>query len=438
MPADAATSFLPPAVRRDVERWFVKRGVPQFIEGYGTEQSMDARAAPLITGWIILWTALFWFSRPEVPFAWNVLAIVGSIAFVIGADILVDTLRGRSPWRLPPKFDLVDISLFAALPVLPTLLVQRDPIGVLFSVLNILLGIGVIYIVIGFGLLDIAGWAADRLREQLVQIATLLSRTLPLLLILVVFLMFAAELWEAAHALRAAELAAVLALLVIVGSLLIVSTFRPEVRRLEAERDWDLIRAETRGTPAEALAGVPIGPDFEVPDLAWLERRNIEFVVLVNQLLQSTFVSLIVMAFLVAFGLIVVPASVQVTWIGGPVTALAEFELIGEVRVLSAELLGVSGLLSGIVGLYFTGLSLTDATYRADHVTSVVAELRTVISARALYRAALHASGSGDPADDVPPSVDRPGCQSPRRSSKSSSSRTSAERTATRTKASAE
>jgi hypothetical protein len=280
---------------------------------------------------------------------------------------------------------------------------------VLFSVLNILLGIGAIYIVIGFGLLDIAGWAADRLREQLVQIATLLSRTLPLLLILVVFLMFAAELWEAAHALSAAELATVLTLLVLVGSLLIVSTFRPEVRRLEAERDWDLIRAEIRGTPAEALAGVAIHPDFEVPPLAWLERRNIEFVVLVNQLLQSTFVSLIVMAFLVAFGLIVVPASVQVAWIGGPVTNLAEFGLIGEVRVLSAELLGVSGLLSGIVGLYFTGLSLTDATYRADHVTSVVGELRTVISARALYRAALQASGSDEPTGGV-----RAPCRPPR------------------------
>jgi hypothetical protein len=361
--------------------------------------------------------------------------MAGSIAFVIGADVLVDTLRGRSPWRLPPKFDLVDISLFAALPVLPTLLVEREPLGVLFSVLNVLLGIGVIYVVIGFGLLDIAGWAADRLREQLVQIATLLSRTLPLLLILVVFLMFAAELWEAAHALSAGELAAVLALLVLVGSLLIVSTFRPEVRRLEAERDWDLVRAEARGTPAEALAGVPVAPDFDVPPLTWLERRNVEFVVLVNQLLQSTFVSLIVMAFLVAFGLIVVPASVQVTWIGEPVTALAEFGLLGEIRVLSAELLGVSVLLSGIVGLYFTGLSLTDSTYRADHVTSVVGELRTVISARALYRAALHASGREEPAGDVGPPAE--GQSSSKRSSKRSSSRTSAASTTTRMKAGA-
>jgi hypothetical protein len=350
---------------------------------------MDARAGPLITTWMVVWTVLFWLSRPETPFPWNLGAIAGSLLFVVVADAVLDRLRGRAPGRLPPRFDLVDIGLFGALPVLPTLLVQRDPLGLLFSFLNVLLGIGAIYVVIGFGLLDIAGWAADRLREQLVQIATLLSRTLPLLLILVVFLMFSAELWEAAHALSAAELVVVLVLLLVVGSLLIVTTFRPEVRRLEAVRDVDVFREDLRDTPIAALAEIPVAGSLAVRRLTWLERRNVEFVVLINQLLQSTFVSLIVMAFLVAFGLIVVPASVQGGWIGGPVTVLAELELFGEVRVLSAELLGVSVLLSGIVGLYFTGLSLTDATYRAEHVTSVVAELRAVLAARALYRAAL-------------------------------------------------
>jgi hypothetical protein len=104
---------------------------------------------------------------------------------------------------------------------------------------------------------------------------------------------------------------------------------------------------------------------------------------------------LLVLAFLVAFGLIVVPASVQETWIGAPVTALVEFSLLGEPRTLSAELLGVSALLSGIVGLYFTGLSLTDPTFKSEHFTLVVGELRMLLSARALYVAALRRSASG-------------------------------------------
>jgi hypothetical protein len=383
------------APRREIERWFIRRGVPQFIEGYGTEESMDRRGTPLIYGWLVLWTGLFWLSRPEAPFPWNVLAVLGTMAFFGFADALTDTLRGRSLRRVPAKYDLIDIGQFAVLPVLPILLVERDPLTVLYAPLNILLGIGAIYIVIGFGLLDIAGWALDRLREQLVHIATLLSRTLPLLLILVVFLMFAAEIWEAAHAMHAGELGAVIALLVAVGSVLILSTFRPEVQRLEAAHDWPEIRDDAAGTPAAQLADRPVPDGFRVPALRWLERRNVEFVVLVNQLLQSTFVSALVFAFLVVFGLIVVPAAVQEAWIGGPVTVLARLDLLGEPRALSSELVTVSALLSGIVGLYFTGLSLTDATYRAEHFTAVVGELRMLLAARALYRAELIRS-SGD------------------------------------------
>lgn len=391
MSADRAPAPLSPSRRREIEQWFVRRGVPQFIAGYGTEQNMDARAAPLITAWVVLWTALFWFSRPETPLPWNVAAIVGSMAFVVFADAFIDTLRGRSVRRLPPKFDLVDIGTFALLPVLPTLLLGLDPLGFLFSFLNVLLGIGVIYIVIGFGLLDIALWAFGLLRDQLIHIATLVSRTLPLLLILVVFLMFAAELWEAAHALHGGELTAVLALLLLVASVLVVSTFRPEIRRLEGSTDWAAVREDARATPLADLADLEVPEGYVLPRLTWLQRRNVEFVVLINQLLQSTFVSMLVLAFLLTFGLIVVPAGVQAGWIGEPVTVLVQLDLLGEPRVLSAELLFVSTLLSGIVGLYFTGLALTDPTYRTEHVTAVVGELQMLLAARALYLVAIDA-----------------------------------------------
>ena len=140
--------------------------------------------------------------------------------------------------------------------------------GVVFSALNILAGIGAIYIVIGFGLLDIAGWAFGRLQDQLVHIATLVSRTLPLLLILVVFLMFSAELWEAAHALHAQELAAVLGLLLVVGSILVVTTFRPEVRARASRRRSTgtrfVARRPTRRPPRWPSA--PSRPDFRSRD----------------------------------------------------------------------------------------------------------------------------------------------------------------------------
>lgn len=203
--------------------------------------------------------------------------------------------------------------------------------------------------------------------------------------------MFAAELWEAAHVLHGGELAAVLALLLLVASVLVVSTFRPEIRRLDGSTDWAALREDARETPFADLADRAVPEGYVLPRLTWLQRRNVEFVVLINQLLQSTFVSLLVLAFLLTFGLIVVPAAVQAGWIGEPVTVLLQLDLLGEPRVLSAEMLFVCTLLSGIVGLYFTGLALTDPTYRTEHVTAVVGELRMLLAARALYLAALQA-----------------------------------------------
>jgi hypothetical protein len=383
----AATGAMPTDARRDIERWFVRRGVPQFIEGYSTEQNMDARAAPFIAVWMAIWSALWWAGRLEIPLVWRLVAALASLAFVAVAYRVTMAAHRRSVAKRPPRFDLTDIAAFAILPAIPTLIVGRDVLASIVNALNVLLGIGLIYVVIAFGLIEIALWALGRLREHVLHIVTLLARTLPVLLILVVFLLFSAEIWEAAHSLNGSELAAVLVLLLLIAVLLIVTTFRPEIRRLEIGTDRDVIRADVLDTPAAAVATPLADLALPAPRLSWLQRLNLDFVVVVNQLLQSTFVALVVMGFLVVFGLIVVPAEVQLQWIGGPASALLEFELLGEVRILSAELLSVSALLSGIVGLYFTGLSLTDAAYRAEHFTTVLAEVRQLLAVRSVYLA---------------------------------------------------
>ena len=394
----AATGAMPSDTRRDIERWFVRRGVPQFIEGYSTEQSMDARAAPFIAVWIAIWTGLWWAGRFDIPLAWRVIAALASLAVVGVAYRTIMAARRRSTAGRQQRFDLTDIAAFGILPAVPTLIVGRDVVASIYNALNLLLGIGVIYIVIAFGLIEIAVWAFGRLRDHVLHIVTLLARTLPVLLILVVFLMFAAEIWEAAHALHGGELAAVLTLLLLIAVLLVVTTFRPEIRRLEAATDNDLVRGDVLDTPAAAVATPLADVALPAPRLTWLQRLNLDFVVTVNQLLQSSFVALLVMAFLVVFGLIVVPEPVQSQWIGGPVTALLEFELLDEVRVLSAELLSVSALLSGIVGLYFTGLALTDAAYKAEHFTTMLGEVRQLLSVRAVYLAEV----AGEAAEVTP------------------------------------
>jgi hypothetical protein len=131
-----------------------------------------------------------------------------------------------------------------------------DPIAVLGVAGFVLLGVGLIYLVFGFGLLEIGWWALGHLRTQLTQILTLLARTLPVLLILVVFLLFASELWQAAHMLGGADLIAIIVLLLLVASLLVVTRARAEIGRLEeTERTGDAVATRLAGTPAEPLLG---------------------------------------------------------------------------------------------------------------------------------------------------------------------------------------
>jgi hypothetical protein len=371
--------------RRAIERWFASRGVPQLIEGFSSEQRMDARAGPFIAIWIVVGTYVLWARRLDASLIDNVVA--GTVALVasllaIGVFLWV---RRHIPFDPTSKLDLVDIAVIGVVPGIAAGAVHGSP-GVAIGVIpTVLLGVGVIYLVTGFGLLELAGWALGYLRAQLGQIVTLVSRTLPVLLILVVFLLFASELWQAAHTLGGADLAAVIGLLLVVATVLCVNRGRDEIEAIEASRDPDATARLLEGTPAEPLA--PRLRSREVPPrrLMWQERLNLLFLMLMSQLLQSLFVGLLVTVFLVALGLLAIPASVQETWVGEPVRTVVAFELFDEPRLLSAELLVTAGLLGGMCALYFTGLALTDAAFRTEFHERVVGDVEQIMAVHVAY-----------------------------------------------------
>jgi hypothetical protein len=377
-----------PDTRAAIERWFVRRGVPQLVEGYGSETRLDTRAAPLIVGWLLLGTVLFWgvnagWSEPANMAAALVTALAVPVVFVA-----VRRLRRRPPISRTITFDVLEIGILAATPAVASGLIEWSARELVIAFLNALLGIGAIYVVILFGLGELAFWALGRLRSQAAGIAGLLATTLPILLILVAFLLFAAEIWEAGHALSGGELLAVIGLLIAIGALLVVTTFRAELTRV-AGMEWTDVVHHAAGTPLEPLAPT-VRPNAGARPLGWLERLNLTALVLLNQLIQSAFVALLITAFLVVLGLIAIPAGVQEGWIGEAVTTVVRFELLGEERRLSSELLRVSALLGGIVGLYFTGLAITDAAaQRSGEFRRAVADVHQLLAARAVYRAAL-------------------------------------------------
>ena len=396
MPSGAAQPGevqLPAETRLAIERWFIRRGVPQLIEGYGSEAQLDARAAPLIAAWLVIGTILFWGTNPSWPPGANAAGVAVTLVAIAALFLAVRSLRRRPPITRSMTFDVPEIVLLGLLPAIASGVTDGSVREAIIAFLNAMLGIGVIYVVILFGLVEVAMWALGRLRSQFAGIIGLIATTLPVLLILVAFLLFAAELWEAAHALRGSELAAVIGLLLAIATLLVVTTFRTELARMEEETDWDDLLREVDGTPIQEVARHLTPPVSRPRELRWLERTNLSALVIINQLLQSTFVALLVMAFLVAFGVIVLPAEVQERWIGESVSTLLRFELLGEGRRLSGQLVTVSAMLSGIVGLYFTGVAITEGggAHRGEDFRRAVAEVRQLLAARAVYLSALQA-----------------------------------------------
>jgi hypothetical protein len=384
-----------PEIRRAIERWFVRRGVPQLVEGYATEQSMDARATPAILAWILLGSIWVVGTRRELSDAANVAVAAGTVLLVAVGLLVANRLRGRPPLSRPAKYDLGDIGVFAGLPGIAAVLVHGSAEAGLAAALTTATGIGVIYIVVGFGLASIAAWALGWLLAQLVQIIGLVARTLPLLLILVAFLLFASELWQAARTIGPLDRLGAALLLSAAAVAFLASRIRRELQPLEDATAWSAILSEAEHTPAAPLAGALRGRELRVPPLTRLQRLNVALLVLITQFLQSVFVGLVVFLFLVAFGLLALPVSVQEAWIGAPPQPLLSFEALGEVRTLSLELLTVTALLGGFAALYFSGFSLTDQTYREEALAEVLREVRRILAARAVYAASLAGSPTG-------------------------------------------
>ena len=166
--------------RQRIERWFAQRGVPQLIEGYTSEQRMDARALPLLTAWVALATAIA-CRRPELPPTQNLVGVLLAMAGVASVLATILLLRRHPPFG-GSRFDLVDIAMLGIVPGVASALVHDAPLVALGTISLVLTGVGLIYLITGFGLLELGGWALGHLRAQLGQIATLVSRTLPVLL----------------------------------------------------------------------------------------------------------------------------------------------------------------------------------------------------------------------------------------------------------------
>ncbi len=234
----------------------------------------------------------------------------------------------------------------------------------------------------------IATWAVARTFRSLGLLFPLVTRALPLLLLFVTFLFVNTEVWQVATSLKGGILwgAVLLFAAVAVGFLLV--RLPEELDNVDDEIHGSRLVSSCRGTPLEGIADELVEGEEDLFDLGddtvitGYQKVNLILVLLVSQIVQVLLLAFAVFVFFLVFGTVVMQDAVVESWIGRSPRALVP-GLPGP----TVELTQVAVFLAAFSGLYFTVYAVTDESYRKQFFTAITDELEQAVGVRAVYRA---------------------------------------------------
>jgi hypothetical protein len=340
------------------ERGFRRAGLPLLIEDYSAREDVFTRAVPLLT-FVFLSEVLGAIDLDWSLWA-NLAAVAGGLAIVLAALGLVNRARGRPFLSRPRDVGTPELAGFVVIPALLPLVFGGQWRSALVTAAANLVLLGLVYAVVGYGLLSIVRWAASRLVDQLAASVSLLARALPLLMLFAGLLLFQNELWQAFAALSDGRFALMLGLFLILGVAFLVARVPREVVRLEKA----------------AGAG---------PPLRGRQRLNVALVLLISQGLQVLVVAVAVGVFFALFGALAIPPDVQAGFLGHATDDVVSLDLLGGDTAVSEELLRVAAGIAALSGVYYAIAVLTDSTYREEFLEEITDEMRTTFRHRAEY-----------------------------------------------------
>ena len=368
---------------KDVEEWFVRRGVPHFIDDYAATTDIWTRSAPLL---VIAYFAggFHALDLAGYTFRENLLASAVVLGVLVAAWAVTNVARRRPFFARPKVIGTPELFAFVVGPAVPSAIFGQwgDMIQTLVEGLVVL---AAIYLLTSYAVFALLGWALRRSVSQLQALGGLVVRALPLLLLFTTFLFINAEVWQAAGTLAGPAYIATLSIFFLLGSVFVLSRMPALMRGLSSFSDWPHVRELIVGTPAQSL----VVPDEGTPPPYTLSRRqkvNVGLVTVFSQALQVTFVALVLTLFFSIFGLLAIPEATTQSWTGlDDVHVLVSWDFGGRVIVITEPLLRVAGFLGAFTGMYFTVVLSTDSTYREEFAEDVAPQIRQALAVRVAY-----------------------------------------------------
>jgi hypothetical protein len=354
------------------ERRFRRSGLPLFIEDYSATHDIFTRATPVF---LLVFLAEM-IGATSLDWSWwqNLLAAVGGLAALIGGFGVLNVVRGRRFRSLPERFGIPELAGFVLLPALLPLAFEgqlRQFFGVALG--NLVL-VGLIYLIVGYGLSATIFWGTTRLASELADSLRKLVRALPLLLVFSLVLFVSTEMWQVFSSMPTLFMVFVIALFGVLGIAFLVIRVPDEVRRIERDAGAD------------------------GPPLRRRQRYNVGLTLVVSQVMQVLVVSAGIGAFFVAFGMLAIGNHIYAAWDVSPGGWQTTIDVFGDHHLLLTDsLVRVALGVATFTGLYYAIALITDATYRDQFLHGVTEDLREVFAIRAEY---LEVRASGQPVAD--------------------------------------
>jgi hypothetical protein len=367
---------------RATEDWFLRHGLPFFVEGRKISVDDLAHGRSVVVLGLVYFGSLVIAVPADRAWPQRLLLAAGGLVALVAVWAVANLARRQRALERPRRVGVVEVAVYALGPAAVVAALRQDA-GLTLEVL--LLDLTVLLVVGAAEVLDvapIARWALTRTFAELGSLFRLVTRALPMLLLFITFLFINTEVWQVSSALSRPVLWLSVAFFGALAVVFLVVRLPEEVAAVNDDLDPDVVRRAVRGTPLEPH--LDDLDDVHAEPLDRRQRTNLLLVLLVTQASQVLLLSLSVWVFFLVFGRVAIDESVITTWVGNGAPHYPL--LLGRLGV-SRELLQVSIFLSAFSGLYFTVYAVTDSTYRDQFFHEITHELERAVGVRAAYLA---------------------------------------------------
>jgi hypothetical protein len=252
--------------------------------------------------------------------------------------------------------------------------------------------IGLVRLVAGSGAVALAKWLFRELIGMLDSASAALARALPLLLGVVTFFFFTAEVWQSVGRLHGVTYSLVLLSFIGLGATFLSSRRQLDLDALRRFQEPDELYAalERCDAPFDSFEDAR-GLVGDCP-LGIRQRFNLRLVAVLSRLIVAVVIATGVGLFFVAVGVLAIDAESVKTWTAHEATELFSIEVGRNTWLLSWEHLRVAGFLATFTGFYFAVVSTTDPIFR-EGITDTAEDLvRSACAVRVLSLARENSS----------------------------------------------